>query len=197
MKKIFKKEVIIAFIVGILLASSVAGFASINASQIDYKNNQKVSDALDDLYTNFRETSDNEKEITEAGQQTLDKYYKNLNVNIPNNLAFTTGSFTSVAGDNTISIGFVPNKLFIMRSDVPTLVAYQSEFSTTWYLYMAGTTKNIFKVQLGGNSIWQVTPNNDFSASSDMLGTYLKSVGTNSVMYTGTAGVQFDWIAYS
>ena len=50
MKKIMKKEVIISFIIGVILASSIAVYASINASEVDYKNNQKVSDALDDLY---------------------------------------------------------------------------------------------------------------------------------------------------
>ena len=42
MKRIFKKELVIGIIIGAVLASSVAVFASINASQIDYKNNKKV-----------------------------------------------------------------------------------------------------------------------------------------------------------
>ena len=50
MKKILKKEVIIAFIVGVILASSIAVYASLNASDIEYKNGKKVSEALDELY---------------------------------------------------------------------------------------------------------------------------------------------------
>ena len=44
-------KVIIAFIIGIILASSIAVFATISASSIDYTANKKVSEALDDLYT--------------------------------------------------------------------------------------------------------------------------------------------------
>ena len=54
MKKIFKKEVIIAFVIGVILASSIAVYATINASDIDYTrtgtNITKVSEALNDLY---------------------------------------------------------------------------------------------------------------------------------------------------
>ena len=43
MKKIFKKEVIIAFIIGIILASSIAVYAAaINANDVDYKDGKTV-----------------------------------------------------------------------------------------------------------------------------------------------------------
>ena len=51
MKKILKKEVIIAFVAGIILSSSIAVYATINASNIDYKNGKTVENALNDLYT--------------------------------------------------------------------------------------------------------------------------------------------------
>lgn len=84
MKRMVKKEVIISFIIGVMLASSIAVYATINANEIDYKNGKKVSQALDELYNNIKETSDTEKSINANGKQTLDKYYKNLNVNVPN-----------------------------------------------------------------------------------------------------------------
>ena len=53
MKKIFKKEVIIAFIVGIILASSIAVYATINAKDVDYKDGKTVEYALNDLYEKY------------------------------------------------------------------------------------------------------------------------------------------------
>ena len=70
MRKIIKKEFIIGIIIGIVLASSVAVFANINASQIDYKNNQKVDDALDDLYTKL---PNGQQSITTNGTYDISK----------------------------------------------------------------------------------------------------------------------------
>ena len=55
MKKILKKEVIIAFIIGIILASSVAVYAAVSASQVTYTTEKSekinnVAEALNDLY---------------------------------------------------------------------------------------------------------------------------------------------------
>ena len=51
MKKILKKEVIIAFIIGIILASSIAVYAAtMNAKDVDYKDGKTVEYALNDLY---------------------------------------------------------------------------------------------------------------------------------------------------
>ena len=44
-------KLIIGFIAGIILASGIAVYASVNANSIDYTNNKKVSDALNELYT--------------------------------------------------------------------------------------------------------------------------------------------------
>ena len=54
----------------IVLASSVAVFATINASQIDYNNNQKVDDALDDLYSKL---PSGEQSITANGTYDISK----------------------------------------------------------------------------------------------------------------------------
>ena len=62
MKKILKKEVIIAFIIGIILASSIAVYAAtINAKDIDYKDGKTVEYALNDLYQKSQITPMNMK----------------------------------------------------------------------------------------------------------------------------------------
>lgn len=59
MKKILKKEVIIAFIIGIILASSIAVYAAaINAKEVDYTKPGtttaiNVETALNELYGKF------------------------------------------------------------------------------------------------------------------------------------------------
>ena len=82
MRKLFKKEMIIGFLIGIVVTTSIAVYASINANTVDYTNNKKVSNALNELYSNM---SNETKTITQNGQQVLEKYYKNLNVNVENN----------------------------------------------------------------------------------------------------------------
>ena len=114
-----------------------------------------------------------------------------------------TGSFTTVEGENTISIGFVPRKLYILRDDVPTLISYQRDWNTNYYIYQAGTTKNTFKVEIGTGYYYWTVYNEKLNGSyysetisTTPLGTYLKSVGTNSVMVTGAADKLFYWIAF-
>lgn len=69
MKKLFKKEVIISFIIGVILASSIAVYAAINASDINYTragtNITSVEGALNDLYskTNNIDNYDNKTYI--------------------------------------------------------------------------------------------------------------------------------------
>ena len=45
-----KKSIVIAFIIGVILASSIAVYAAVSASQITYKNDKTVEYALNDLY---------------------------------------------------------------------------------------------------------------------------------------------------
>ena len=79
MKKILKKEVIISFIIGVILASSIAVYATMNASEVDYKNGQKVSQALDDLYSKIPSGS---LDITSNGNNINVKQYEKVNVNV-------------------------------------------------------------------------------------------------------------------
>lgn len=51
MKKILKKEVIIAFIIGVLISSGITVYATgYLASQVTYKDGKTVEQALNDLY---------------------------------------------------------------------------------------------------------------------------------------------------
>ena len=68
------------------------------ASNIDYTKQGtnttiKVSEALDELYQNSKETSDETKSITSNGEQTLDKYYKNINVNVTTDKVYTQAQY--------------------------------------------------------------------------------------------------------
>lgn len=49
-----KKSLIISFIIGVILASSITVYATINADNIEYRNGQKLSNALDDLYNKIQ-----------------------------------------------------------------------------------------------------------------------------------------------
>ena len=53
MIKILKNnmKLIVGIIIGAILSSTIAVYASINASEVDYKSGKKVSQALDDLYS--------------------------------------------------------------------------------------------------------------------------------------------------
>ena len=58
MKKILKKEVIIAFIVGIILSSSIAVYAATYlANDVSYKDGKNVEQALDELYAKSNKTT--------------------------------------------------------------------------------------------------------------------------------------------
>ena len=67
MKKILKKEVIIAFIIGIILASSIAVYAAVSASQITYKDGKTVEYALNDLYSKSNKTPQQVATLTTRG----------------------------------------------------------------------------------------------------------------------------------
>lgn len=102
MKKILKKEVIIAFIIGIILASSIAVYAAtINAKDVDYKDGKTVEYALNELY---RIGTENKKQ--------------------------NSGTFSSVVGVNEINIGFVPSKIVFTKGNGVTC-CYNSEISNS------------------------------------------------------------------
>lgn len=99
-------------IVGMLLVSGISVYATYNyfANEINYTDTKTVSQALDELYENKKETTDETKEITTNGFQTLDKYYKNLNINVPNNITttkfLTNGQISSANPDSYLTAKF-------------------------------------------------------------------------------------------
>lgn len=91
MKKIRKSMTIIAALaIGIIIGFSISVKATnmIKSSEVSYSHNNKemnVEESLNELYKNFKETSDEYKVITKSGEQTLDKYYKKIKVNVTTN----------------------------------------------------------------------------------------------------------------
>ncbi len=84
--KLVKKNIklIIIITLCIFLTSGISVFATYKylANEVEYTEGKSVEEALNELYANKKETSDTVKEITENGEQTLDKYYNKLNVNV-------------------------------------------------------------------------------------------------------------------
>ena len=62
MKVIFKNnaKLILGFALGTIITATIAVYATINANTVDYTNNKKVSDALNELY-NMTVSSDSNK----------------------------------------------------------------------------------------------------------------------------------------
>ncbi len=88
---VLKKNVklIIGIIIGVILVSGISIGATVtylyNANEVKYNDEKSVAEALDELYVNKRDTTNETKIITTNGEQTLDKYYKNINVNVNSN----------------------------------------------------------------------------------------------------------------
>lgn len=157
-----KKNVnlIIGIVLGILLTSGISVFATSAtnhylATEVIYSkngNNITVNQALNELYQNKRETSDTTKEITTRGTQTLDKYYKNINVNTQSNLVLaghgessfqtTTTTETNVTStlDNS-NILTLSNNIFTTKKAGKYLIVYavgsDSQSNSAWPDYSA------------------------------------------------------------
>ena len=58
MKKIFRKEIFISFIVGIIVASSITAYAVISAKDITYREGKNVEEALNELYSRKSSTEE-------------------------------------------------------------------------------------------------------------------------------------------
>ena len=175
MKKTLKKEVILAFIIGVVLASSMAVFANINASEIDYKNNQKVSDALDDLYSKI---PNGKITITENGNNIDVSQYATADVNVVLEGKGTTwnrGTFTSVSGVNSINIGFVPNTFILTRVDNGKTIIFSREHNPNKYLHIASEE-------------WK-------SIDPTMTSYGIRSINSTTDVYITNAGIAFSWYA--
>ena len=119
-------KVIIAFIAGIVLASTAIVFATINANAVDYKNNQKVSDALDFLYSKIPNGT---KVINEKGNQIDVENYKYADTTGISALGeeYNYGSGTLDAnGAYSINLGFTEPRevwVFLNKSNEMTAMS--------------------------------------------------------------------------
>ena len=67
-KKILKKEIIIAFIIGVIIASGITVYAtSYLASQVTYKEGKKVEQALNELYSKKNKSAQQVATLTTQG----------------------------------------------------------------------------------------------------------------------------------
>ena len=115
MKKIFKKEVIIAFIIGIILASSIAVYAySYAAKDISYTKPGEntlisVETALNELYTNKGKTNKGEYKFINGESQ----------------------GFTLVSGDVDLKSYGLTSKSFPTTNNGFNYVKYQKQVTNT------------------------------------------------------------------
>ena len=169
-------KIIIGFILGVLLTSSIV-YAAVSANQISYTkqgvNANNVSEALNDLYSKI---SNEEKTITLNGNNTLDKYYKNLNVNV----SLTHYSKSSIAASNignTTICDFIPQFLFLK-------VNYVNGNTNVHYIFWS--TDNCQHFYLSTNSYTVTDDTKDFTISNNKIylnsATWAKS-GTYSMEY--------------
>ena len=137
MKKILKKEVIIAFIVGIILASSIAVYAAnYSASQVTYKDGKTVEYALNDLYNAT-------KQITE--------YSANFHLSGAGSDADATTSYFEIDCRQY-------NKI---RFDITELYSQNTSVFTSYILVDGTNVKNIsetgeFEINVSSNSTVKV-----------------------------------------
>lgn len=86
-------KVVVAFVIGLVLTSGITVYATvtymINAENVMYKDDKTIEYALNDLYNNKKETSNEVININTNGEQELEKYYKNINVNVVNPVNIT------------------------------------------------------------------------------------------------------------
>ena len=107
MKKLLKKEVIIAFLIGIILASSIAVYAAnISAKNIDYKDGKTVEQALNELYSkpNSYVALFNEHQYKSTSSYKLTNNYINSNygyINDDGDFIFTKPGSYKIIGTAT------------------------------------------------------------------------------------------------
>ena len=209
------KKTIFGIFIGIILTLGVVAIATnINASEVDYKNDKKVSDALDDLYqasntcirlttaTDFVAedlltgkkaynsngeliTGTSTKEYTESEYQE----YGNTRYEAGRN-SVKQGTFTSISGDNTINLGFTPKKMIVYRDGMSVAAIYDESYSTTNYIfYNSNKTLGLATI---GTGRWGSTINGTGGTTASY---YYKTIGNNVSFHTDTAGNVWTYYA--
>ena len=163
------------FLLGAVIFSSVSVFAySLISSDVGYT-------PLDTTWKKQDGTSiSNVKDAIDELHSTFNKF----------------GTFVSVAGNNTISIGFVPEKLIITQEGAAITFVYQKDFNSNKFLGFA-TTGNIEFASMNGKIDFVVnTKTKEFTANeATKWSNYFVSVGSNTVFYTKNAGGVWHWVA--
>ena len=128
-----------------LLVSGISVYATLSftAGDIEYTKsgtNTKISvaNALNELYQNKKETTDNVRNITQNGSVQLDKYYKNLNVNVPIPAGYVAPSGTKTITTKANNID-VKNYQYVDTTGMYTAEEYQYNYSLG---YNNGITTN-------------------------------------------------------
>lgn len=130
-------KVIIAFIVGVILAGGIV-YATTSASQVSYTTDKNleintVAEALNDLYN---------KQISNGKAEYWNKGVENINKQ-------TT---------KDIDIGFIPSCIIFSRDNSRCDIVYNSSISTTQQ-YINGTA---YKINYGGTGIVTIGTTNSF-----------------------------------
>ena len=128
-KKNIKLVLVVLMLIAISSGVSVYATAQYYATQVQYKEGKSVANALDELYANKKETTDSTYEITANNTYSLDKYYKNILVNVESGNTdyetFNTDGFIRISKldfySKTISVPAGKTKVIIF-----------SDVSSTW-----------------------------------------------------------------
>ena len=142
-------KLVITFILGMILAITITAYAVINANQIDYTSNKKVSDALDDLYDKSSELNTLKTNLNQANASASDilsgkKAYVGNSLITGTYTPITTmkgtewneGEFTCTVKTHTINLGFKPKKVYM----------YAFPNNSNEYYEMFYATENISRV---------------------------------------------------
>ena len=106
-----------------------------------------------------------------------------------------TGTFTSIAGDNTISLGFVPKKMVVTRNDNHMTWIYDQSYSTTNTINIS-SDKNIIIAKINtGKQVKYFNSDGSCGSASGNLSNYYKTIGTDVVFHIGTAGNSWTYFA--
>lgn len=145
---------VIIFVGGVSVYATYSYFAT-NVSYMKGGVEISVAEALNELYKNKKETTDETKEINASGEYTLDKYYKNINVDVDNDIEYQTIDSSSYISKNngtfytgTISIPEGKSKIYIYSTIQSQYSAAAPTFSSDDILTQATTLLR----DMGGNS---------------------------------------------
>ena len=145
MKK--NRVIVISFLIGIIIASSVGVYAAVSASNINYKDGKTVEQALNELYANKNNTSNitsgeawliANKEITAINNLSVFQF-KNLDFS---NIKTITCHFSATNVNNTFLLRNIEeNELYVELGNPTTateinLEDYRSSSKSTTWIYI-------------------------------------------------------------